>query len=328
MREGSIFLLAFVLPFGLLAIGFARLPWSRRALLGLYGALAATALAYAASGVFQWATRDVFWNPRVIVGNAYAPFYRVNSVFWDPSIYGRYLVVAILATLALVLLGVRTRWLAGGIALIAATWAGLLFSFSQSSFVGARGGDARCRHDRLALARGRRARARRRRAGLGRLRDAAGADQAPARVQGRAELGHERPGGARLERPADRGRPPGRGRRRRRLQACLRRPHGAARQGAEEGGLALDARHRRRGGGRSRCRPARAGSPSPRSAGPTGAAAGPMPDASHSSLGLRLARSPCTASSTTRSSRIPRPGRCSAWWRSPERGGVEEARSD
>ena len=108
VREGSIFLLAFVLPFGLLAVGFARLPWSRRALLGLYGALAATALAYASVGVFQWATRDVFWNPRVIVGNAYAPFYRVNSVFWDPSIYGRYLVVAILATLALVLLGVRT----------------------------------------------------------------------------------------------------------------------------------------------------------------------------------------------------------------------------
>ena len=43
----------------------------------------------------------------MIVGNAYAPFYRVNSVFWDPSIYGRYLVVAILARLVLVLVGVR-----------------------------------------------------------------------------------------------------------------------------------------------------------------------------------------------------------------------------
>ena len=39
VREGSIFLLAFVLPFGLLAIGFARLPWARRPLLGLYGGL-------------------------------------------------------------------------------------------------------------------------------------------------------------------------------------------------------------------------------------------------------------------------------------------------
>jgi O-antigen ligase len=134
LREGAIFLAAFVLPFGLLAIGFARLPFSRRGLLGLYGALVATALAYAGVGLYQWATREVFWNPKLQVDNAYAPFFRVNSVFWDPSIYGRYLVVAILATLALVLLGVGTRLLAGGIVAIAAVWVGLLFSFSQSSF--------------------------------------------------------------------------------------------------------------------------------------------------------------------------------------------------
>ncbi|MBA3244192.1 MAG: O-antigen ligase family protein [Actinobacteria bacterium] len=134
LREGAIFLLAFILPFGLLAIGFARLPWSRTGLLTLYGGLLATALAYAGIGLFQWATRDVFWNPTVIVGNAYAPFYRVNSVFYDPSIYGRYLVVAILATLGFVLLGLRGRLLAGAFGAVAAIWTGLLFSFSQSSF--------------------------------------------------------------------------------------------------------------------------------------------------------------------------------------------------
>jgi putative inorganic carbon (HCO3(-)) transporter len=134
LRQGAIFLAAFVLPFGLLAVGVARLPFSRQALLWLYGALLATALAYAGVGLYQWATREVFWNPKLRVDNAYAPFFRVNSVFWDPSIYGRYLVVAILATLALVLLGVRDRLLAAGIAAIAAIWIGLLFSFSQSSF--------------------------------------------------------------------------------------------------------------------------------------------------------------------------------------------------
>ncbi len=134
LRRGAIFLLAFVLPFGLLAIGFARLPWSRRPLLWLYGALLASALAYAAVGGYQWVTRDVFWNPTVIVGNAYAPFFRVNSVFWDPSIYGRYLVLAILAALALVLVGLRGRLLVAACALVAALWLGLLLSFSQSSF--------------------------------------------------------------------------------------------------------------------------------------------------------------------------------------------------
>ena len=68
-----------------------------------------------AVGLYQWATREVFWNPKLKVENAYAPFFRVNSVFWDPSIYGRYLVVAILATLALVLLGLRERLVAAGV---------------------------------------------------------------------------------------------------------------------------------------------------------------------------------------------------------------------
>ncbi len=98
--------------------------------------LAALAVAFAAVGLFQWVTRDVFWNPKVIIGNAYQPelFFRVNSVFWDPSIYGRFLVVAILATLVFVLFGLRGRELAVAAAGIAVVWTGLLVSFSQSSF--------------------------------------------------------------------------------------------------------------------------------------------------------------------------------------------------
>ncbi len=136
LREGAIFVGAFVLPFGLLALGFARLPWRGRWLTWLWVALVGTALAYASIGVYQWATRDVFWNPKVIVGNAYAPFFRVNSIFWDPSIYGRYLTIGILTALAGILLGGIRGWkIAGLYAVVAAMWVGLFFSFSQSSFV-------------------------------------------------------------------------------------------------------------------------------------------------------------------------------------------------
>lgn len=136
VRRGAIFLGAFLLPFGLLAIGFARLPWRGRWLTWLWGGLVATALAYAAVGGYQWLTRDVFWNPSVKVFNAYAPFFRVNSVFWDPSVYGRYLTVAILASLAGILLGGVRGWRVAGLyAVVVATWLGLLISFSQSSFV-------------------------------------------------------------------------------------------------------------------------------------------------------------------------------------------------
>ncbi len=136
VREGAIALGAFILPFGLVAVGIARLPWRGRNLTWLFAALVATAYVYAGVGVWQWFTRDVFWNPKVIVGNAYAPFFRVNSVFWDPSIYGRYLTVGILAALAGVLLRGATGRIAWGLAAaIGVLWVGLALSFSQSSFI-------------------------------------------------------------------------------------------------------------------------------------------------------------------------------------------------
>ncbi|MFN0155752.1 MAG: O-antigen ligase family protein [Gaiella sp.] len=135
VNKGSIFMAAFVLPFGLLAVGFARLPWRGRWLAWLWAAVVGTALAYAAVGGYQWITRDVFWNPSVIVFNAYAPFFRVNSIFWDPSVYGRYLAVALLATLAGILLGgIRGKRLMVLYAVVVATWLGLYISFSQSSY--------------------------------------------------------------------------------------------------------------------------------------------------------------------------------------------------
>ena len=133
LRQGAIAIVAFYLPFGLLAVALARLPWQRRWVAFLAVQLVAMALAFAAIGVYQYTTRDVFWNPKVIVGNAYAPFFRVNSVFYDPSVYGRFLVVAIVACLVLALT-TRARIAYAAAAAIAVAWVGLLFSFSQSSF--------------------------------------------------------------------------------------------------------------------------------------------------------------------------------------------------
>ena len=134
LRQGAIELLFFYLPFALLAVCLARLAWRRRWVLALFAELVAMALVFSIVGVEQWITRDIFWNPKLLVGNVYAPFYRVNSVFWDPSIYGRFLVVAILATLVLALFSRSPKLIVGAVAAIAAMWVGLLFSFSQSSF--------------------------------------------------------------------------------------------------------------------------------------------------------------------------------------------------
>ncbi|NUR76984.1 MAG: hypothetical protein HOQ28_11965 [Thermoleophilia bacterium] len=139
VRQGAIELLFFVLPFGLLTVVLARLVWSRVWVLTLYVQLAVMALAFAVIGIVQYETRNIFWNPKVRVDNAYAPsgwFYRVNSVFYDPSIYGRFLVVGILASLVVVLRRrVDPLWAIAAALTLGITWAGLLPSFSQSSFV-------------------------------------------------------------------------------------------------------------------------------------------------------------------------------------------------
>jgi putative inorganic carbon (hco3(-)) transporter len=139
VRQGAIELLFFVLPFGLLAVALARLAWSRTWALALYVQLALMGLVFAVIGIVQYETRNIFWNPKVRVDNAYAPsgwFYRVNSVFYDPSIYGRFLVVAILASLVVVLLRRGdVLWQVAAALVVLITWVGLLPSFSQSSFV-------------------------------------------------------------------------------------------------------------------------------------------------------------------------------------------------
>jgi O-antigen ligase len=148
VRQGAIELLFFILPFGLLTVALARLPWSRAWALTLYVQYALMALVFGVIGIVQYETRNIFWNPKVKVDNAYAPsgwFYRVNSVFYDPSIYGRFLVIGILASLVLVL---RRRgdplWAVAAALTLGITWAGLLPSFSQSSFLALLAGATLC----------------------------------------------------------------------------------------------------------------------------------------------------------------------------------------
>jgi O-antigen ligase len=134
VSAGAIELLAFYIPFTLLALAFARLPWSRLGVRLLYVEVTAMGVAFALLGLYQYRTREIFQNPKVINSNAYAPFFRVNSVFWDPSIYGRFLVLALAPSIVLVALGRSWRTSLLAVAAIVVMWFGLLVSYSQSSF--------------------------------------------------------------------------------------------------------------------------------------------------------------------------------------------------
>jgi putative inorganic carbon (HCO3(-)) transporter len=134
VHTAAIDILAFYIPFTILALSIARLPWQPSRLKLLYGELVVMALVFAGVGFYQYETRNIFENAKLGTTNAYAALFRVNSVFYDPSVYGRFLVVALIATAVFIVRSRSTRLAAAGLVFSAIAWLGLLISFSQSSF--------------------------------------------------------------------------------------------------------------------------------------------------------------------------------------------------
>ena len=135
-RDGGIALAFFVFPFTAAFAIVARSPlasWLPRALLVTVVALGSV---FAAVGLWQAHTRTVFFARDVEVANAYTTFFRVTSLFKDPSLYGRYLVVPIAVLLVVILVrqGRTVDWVASA-ALVSFLFWGLYYSYSQSSFV-------------------------------------------------------------------------------------------------------------------------------------------------------------------------------------------------
>ena len=132
LHAGEDVLAYFLLPFGLLVALVARAPfppWLPRALAVIAVGLGSL---FAVVGLIQAATHKLwFFSPAVEVGNAYSSFFRVTSLFRDPSLYGRHVVIGIVVLLVAVLYGKVNPFLATG--LIGLMFAGLWFSYSQSS---------------------------------------------------------------------------------------------------------------------------------------------------------------------------------------------------
>jgi hypothetical protein len=135
-RAGGIALAFFVFPFTAGFATLARAPiadWLPRALLVTLVALGSL---FALIGIWQAQTRTVFFARDVEVANAYTSFFRVTSLFKDPSLYGRYLVVPIAVLLVAILVrrGRTVDWVVASVFVALLFW-GLFYSYSQSSFV-------------------------------------------------------------------------------------------------------------------------------------------------------------------------------------------------
>jgi putative inorganic carbon (hco3(-)) transporter len=123
----------FIVPFALLFVLLAQVEWTERLLRLCFGLLVGLALVFSAIGCVEYATKHIFLNPKLLASNDLHTYFRTNSVFFDPNIYGRFLVVAMLAVAATMLQTARSRTVWIGAAVLAALWAGLVLTLSQSS---------------------------------------------------------------------------------------------------------------------------------------------------------------------------------------------------
>jgi putative inorganic carbon (HCO3(-)) transporter len=135
----------FYVPFGLMFLILREASWTRRLLARCLGVAVALAVIFAGVGFVEYERKSLLLNPKVVAADQYSNYFRVNSVFFDPSIYGRFLALVMIAVMAGVLVAARARAdgrdaasrangrvLAGGAVLV---WllGGMVTSFSQSS---------------------------------------------------------------------------------------------------------------------------------------------------------------------------------------------------
>lgn len=124
----------FIVPFSLAFVLLAEERWDARLLRRALYVVAAEALIFALVGFAEYSTRSLLWNETVIRSNDFHVYFRVNSLFWDPNVYGRYLSLVIVA-LGAALIWSRDRATALlGAAAVAVLWLGLATTFSQSSY--------------------------------------------------------------------------------------------------------------------------------------------------------------------------------------------------
>jgi putative inorganic carbon (hco3(-)) transporter len=123
----------FYVPFVLLYRLLRDVRWTPQLLRGCLAITVALALIFSVIGFVEYGTKTIILNSKLVAANDLHTYFTVNSVFFDPDIFGRYL------ALTMVLLGVtllypfprREQTIAVGA--LAVLWACLVLTLSRSS---------------------------------------------------------------------------------------------------------------------------------------------------------------------------------------------------
>jgi O-antigen ligase len=126
-------LVFFYIPFALLFLLLREVRWTTELLLRCLAIAVVLAVVFAGIGFVEYQRKALFLNPKVVAANEFDNYFRVNSLFFDPNIYGRFLALVMIALTVIVLWRARRRDVLIATAVLAWLLAGLVTSFSQSS---------------------------------------------------------------------------------------------------------------------------------------------------------------------------------------------------
>jgi O-antigen ligase len=123
----------FYVPFALMFALLRRLDWTPWLLRRSLQLVAGLAVVFAIIGFVEYATKTIILNPKLVVENDLHAYFTVNSVFFDPDIFGRFLALVMVALAAALLYARRRSEQLALTAVLAVLWLGLVLTLSRSS---------------------------------------------------------------------------------------------------------------------------------------------------------------------------------------------------
>jgi hypothetical protein len=123
----------FYVPFTLAFCLLRDIDWTPRLIRTCLGLMVGLAVLFALVGFVEYATKTIFLNPKLIAANADHAYFTVNSVFFDPNIFGRFLALVMILLAAVLLYARRQSTQLATLGVLAVLWGGLLLTLSRSS---------------------------------------------------------------------------------------------------------------------------------------------------------------------------------------------------
>ncbi len=123
----------FYVPFALLYRLLRDLDWTSRLVRQCLALTAALAVLFSVVGFFEYATKTIILNSKLVVANDLHTYFTVNSVFFDPDIFGRYLALVMVLVAVTLIYHRPQREQTSATVVLAVLWACLVLTLSRSS---------------------------------------------------------------------------------------------------------------------------------------------------------------------------------------------------